>query len=91
MTTGPRRKREPSVSGPFVKEDGSRYWTCRVDSRGRITIPKEILREQDWRAGDRLELEVWDEDGSKSIRVRNIDALARKGTPDGPETLEVDP
>lgn len=74
------RRRIPRVQGPFPREDGSRYWISWVDARGRITIPKELLEELDWRPGDRWEMEIDESDPGKKLVVRNLDAMARKAS-----------
>lgn len=70
------------VEGPWTRGDGTRFWVCRVGARNRLRIPEEIVTEQDWQDGDRLELDVEDHpDGTWAIHVRNPDALARRGRP----------
>ena len=76
--TGPCRKREPLVQGPFKRASGEDYWICRVDSRRRIRIPEAICAAQGWRVGDRLELEILDTETGIALHVINVDAMARK-------------
>ena len=53
MTTQ-RRLREPWIQGPFTREEGGRYWICRMDFRHRIRPPNELMEELGWRSGDLL-------------------------------------
>ena len=71
-----RKKPEPLLQGPFTRPDESRFWRCRVDSRGRIRIPQEIMEELGWRVGDQLAFEILEQDGRKILHVWNPDALA---------------
>ncbi len=73
----PERTRQPRVQGPLFREDGSRYWLARVDARRRMVLPKEVMEELGWLPGDRLQLEVLERDGTKTLEIRNPDALAR--------------
>jgi bifunctional DNA-binding transcriptional regulator/antitoxin component of YhaV-PrlF toxin-antitoxin module len=67
---------KPSRRKSYRAEDG--HWVLWVDKRGRLTLPKALLRERGWEVGDTLQFDcVEHDDGRKALRVSNPDAEAR--------------
>lgn len=69
--------REPKIRGPYLRDNGSRFWLCRVDKRHRITLPMEIIQELGWLNEEHLSFEVVEEEDYTAQHVRNLNALAR--------------
>lgn len=68
-------RRPQRTRGPFFREDGSRYWLCRIDARHRIEIPREIVQERGWLEGDTLRWELLSECPGPALRLTHPDAL----------------
>lgn len=68
----PKRTYQARVEGPLLREDGSRFWLCRIDARRRMVLPKEVMDELGWRPGDRLQFEVQEITGTKVLEIRKV-------------------
>jgi len=73
-------KQEHHRRKSYQAEDG--HWVLWLDKRGRMILPKVLMREHGWEIGDTLAFEITTEtDGRQALRVSNQDAEARRREP----------
>lgn len=74
----------------YRTDDG--HWVLWVDKRGRMTLPKALMREQGWEIGDTLAFEITTTtEGRQALQVTNPDAEARRTPRNGVVTIDQSP